>query len=117
MSEAELLAMLKGAGSAPPSGGGGSAAATPAGSMEERLDDSDFKVRKAAYEELTKTLGETADPNDQVSSFFAPSLYLSVRGQHISTRHGTSMASKTFFMAYSCERASFHVTHSELKTL
>jgi len=44
--EAELLAILKGAGSAAPTDGG---AAVPAGSLEERLDDSNPNNRKVLH--------------------------------------------------------------------
>jgi hypothetical protein len=63
--EAELLAMLKGG------GGGGSGAA--AGSLEERLDDSDVKVRSGAFEELAKLF--EAEP-DGASPVFASKLAL-----------------------------------------
>jgi hypothetical protein len=63
--EAELLAMLKGG------GGGGSGAA--AGSLEERLDDSDVKIRSSAFEELAKLF--EAEP-DGASAVFASKLAL-----------------------------------------
>lgn len=65
--EAELLAMLKGGGG----GGGGSGAA--AGSLEERLDDSDVKIRSGAFEELAKLF--EAEP-DGASAVFASKLAL-----------------------------------------
>jgi len=60
--EAELLALLKGGGDP----GGGPAAAP--GSLEERLDDSDVKVRSAAYEELIKLFEAEQDGASEVFS-------------------------------------------------
>jgi hypothetical protein len=84
MSEEELLAMLKGCGSGAPAGvAGGDGGGGAAGTIEERIDDSDFKVRKQAYVDLAELFNKEQQPEGGGDSVGACFEMKAVGGEHI----------------------------------